>query len=125
MAYTVVSNKSFNEVSRLLESTSKDKGFRVLTIHNVRETLAEKGFEVAPLKIYELCNAGFAYQAIKNDINVAMFMPCKIVVRPEGDKTLMTLVRPSMIAEMMPDTGLDNMAVEVERQLIGLIDGIK
>jgi len=97
MAYTVKSGKSFDEISGDLE--------KAVPANN--------------------CNAGFAYQAVKSDINVAMFMPCKIVIRPDQDGTLMTLVRPSMIAEMLPDAGLNDLAVEVEKQLKSIIDEIK
>lgn len=123
--YSVVSDKSFEEISDGLEKTSPDKGFRVLAVHNVQETLAGKGFEIEPLKIIEVCNAAFAYKALGKDIDVAMFMPCKIVVRPEGNKTLMTLVRPSMIAEMLPEAGLNELAMDVEKQLIGIINEVK
>ena len=125
LGYTLESSKSFDNVSTALEKTSPERGFRVLAVHNVKETLAGKGFEIEPLKIFEVCNAGFAYKALGNDISVAMFMPCKIVVRPRGDKTVMTLVRPSMIAEMLPDAGLNDLASDVEKQLIGIIDEIK
>ncbi|HDL02687.1 MAG TPA: DUF302 domain-containing protein [candidate division Zixibacteria bacterium] len=125
MAYTVKSGKSFDEISGDLEKAVPANNFRLLAVHNVQETLAEKGFEIDSLKIYEVCNAGFAYQAVKSDINVAMFMPCKIVIRPDQDGTLMTLVRPSMIAEMLPDAGLNDLAVEVEKQLKNIIDEIK
>jgi len=125
LGYTIESSKSFDDVSTALEKTSPERGFRVLAVHNVKETLAGKGFEIEPLKIFEVCNAGFAYKALGNDISVAMFMPCKIVVRPRGDKTVMTLVRPSMIAEMLPDAGLNDLASDVEKQLIGIIDEIK
>ena len=125
MAYTVKSAKTFDEISADLEKAVPANNFRVLAVHNVQETLAEKGFEIDSLKIYEICNAGFAYKAVKSDINVAMFMPCKIVIRPEQDGTLMTLVRPSMIAEMLPDAGLNDLAMEVEKQLKSIIDEIK
>ena len=125
MAYTVKSRKSFNEISSLIDKAVPEHKFRVLAVHDVKETLAEKGFEIGPMKIYEICNAGFAYKAIKSDVNVAMFMPCKIVVREENDNTVMTLVRPSMIAEMLPESGLNDLAMEVEKQLAGIIDEIK
>lgn len=125
MAYTVKSGKSFDEISSDLEKAVPANNFRVLAVHNVRDTLAEKGFEIDSLKIFEVCNAAFAYQAVKSDINVAMFMPCKIVIRPDQDGTIMTLVRPSMIAEMLPEAGLNDLAVEIEKQLKSIIDEIK
>jgi uncharacterized protein (DUF302 family) len=125
MAHTVISEKSFDDVTALLEKTVPEKNFRVLAIHDVKATLAEKNFEIDSLKIFEVCNAGFAYKAIKSDVNVAMFMPCKIVVRPNNGGTSLTLVRPSMIAEMLPEAGLNDLAEEIEKQLIGIIDEVK
>jgi len=125
MAYVVRSKKSFEEVSERLEKAVPDNNFRVMAVHNVKDTLAEKGFDIDSLKIYEVCNAGFAYKAIQSDVNVAMFMPCKIVVRPDGGGSTMTLVRPSMIAEMLPEAGLNDLAEEVEKQLKGILDEVK
>ncbi len=35
----------------------------------------------------------------------------------EGDKTIVTLARPTMIADMLPDAGLNELATEVEETL--------
>ncbi len=125
MGYLVTSDKSFDEISEAIEKIALERGYRVLAVHNVQETLAGKDFKIEPLKIIELCNAGFAYKALESDINVAMFMPCKIVVRPSEGQTLMTLVRPSMIAEMLPEAGLDDLALDVEKQLMGIMNEVK
>jgi len=123
--YNVDSQKDIEELSSLLDEKVPQHNFRVLAVHNVQATLAEKGFEIEPMKIYEVCNAGFAYRAISKSVNVAMFMPCKIVLREEGDKRVITLVRPSMISQMLPDAGLETIAGDVENQLINLINEIK
>jgi len=122
--YTVESDRSIDDVSAFLEKIAPEYNFRILAVHDVKETLAEKGFEINPLKIYEVCNAGFAYKALSKDINVAMFMPCRIILRQEKGKTVITLARPSMISQMLPDSGLDDLAGEVEMQLKELIDKI-
>ncbi len=124
MGYTIESDKSIDDVSAILEKMTPEHNFRILAIHNVTETLSEKGFEIKPLKIYEVCNAGFAFKALSKDINVAMFMPCKIILRQEENKTVITLVRPSMISKMLPDSGLEEMAGKVEEQLKELIENI-
>ena len=126
MGFVIETSKSMDEVSSGLEKATPEHGFNILAVHDVRKTLTEKGFDSKPLKIYELCNAAFAHQALSNDINVAMFMPCKIVLRSDGDgKTKMTLVRPSMISAMIPESGLEKMAQEVEEKLIGIMDAVK
>jgi len=125
LAYKVETGKSFDEVSENIEKIFPQRGFRVLAVHNVKETLAEKGFVIEPLKIFEVCNAGFAYKAIRKDVNVAMFMPCKVIIHPDKNGTSITLMRPSLISEMLPQSDLGDLAAEVEKQLIGIIDAIK
>lgn len=125
MDYNVDSQKGIEDIAALLDEKTPEHNFRILAVHNVTATLAEKGFEIKPLKIYEVCNAGFAYKALSKNINVAMFMPCKIILRQEEKKTVITLVKPSIISQMLPDSGLEILAGEVETQLKALIDEIK
>ena len=96
--------------------------FRVLAVHNVQETLAEKGFERGPLKSIEVCNAGFAHRALELQPDVALFMPCRYSVQTENGKTVVKLSRPSMIAEMMPDPELEKLASDVEATLIKVME---
>jgi len=91
--------------------------FRVLAVHNVQKTLAEKGFEHGPLKIIEVCNARFAYQALSKQVDVALFMPCRYVVYIKEQKTVVKLARPSLIARMLPVDELGDLATDVEQVL--------
>ncbi|UCD64771.1 MAG: DUF302 domain-containing protein [Candidatus Zixiibacteriota bacterium] len=116
-AYRLESDKPFDSVVESIEKETAGHNFRVLHVHDVQATLAEKGFERGPLKIIEVCNAGFAHRALDKENNVALFMPCKFVVGTEGIRTVVTLARPVMIAEMLPDAGLDELAAEVESTL--------
>ena len=75
LGYRVESEKSFDEVTERLETLTPTYQFRVLAVHDVQATLKEKGFERGPLKIIEVCNAGFAHKALQKDMAVAMFMP--------------------------------------------------
>ena len=117
LAYRIESDQPFGEVAAGLEKQAIEHQFRVLAVHDVQETLAEKGLERGPLKIIEVCNAGFAHKSTQKDILVALFMPCKFTVHTEGDKTLVTLARPTMITDMLPDAGLNELASEVEDTL--------
>ncbi|MDH3890199.1 MAG: DUF302 domain-containing protein [candidate division Zixibacteria bacterium] len=117
LAYQLKSDKPYDEVVANLERLSPEHQFRVLAVHNVQETLAEKGFERGPLKIIEICNAGFAHQATQKDINVALFMPCRFTVYTDDNQTVVTLARPSVIAEMLPEAGLNELAATVEETL--------
>ena len=116
-AYTLESDKPFEVVAAAIEENTASNQFRVLAVHDVQATLAEKGFERGPLKIIEVCNAKFAHQALQKKAEVALFMPCRFAVYTESEKTIVKLARPAMIAEMMPDAGLNDLAGEVETTL--------
>jgi len=113
-AYRLESAKPFDEVVANIEAETANHKFRVLAVHDVQNTLKEKGFDRDPIKIIEICNAGFAHQALQKNMNVALFMPCRFAVYTEGGKTIVNLGRPTMISEMMPDAGLTDLAAGVE-----------
>ena len=117
LAIRLKSKKTFEEVAQALQEKSAENQFRVLAVHDVQATLAEKGFEREPLTIIEVCNSGFAYEALKKDIDASMFMPCKFTVYRQDDSTVVTLARPMMISKMLPESGLEGLASEVEDRL--------
>jgi uncharacterized protein (DUF302 family) len=117
IAHTLETSKPFEQVVSALETNTPKHQFRVLAVHDVQATLAEKGFQRGPLKIIEICNAKFAHQALQKDAEVALFMPCKFAVYAEGGKTIVKLGRPTMIAEVMPQAGLEELAAGVEATL--------
>lgn len=117
IAHTLETSKTFEQVVSAIEANTPKHQFRVLAVHDVQATLAEKGFERGPLKIIEICNAKFAHQALQKDAEVALFMPCKFAVYTDGGKTIVKLGRPTMIAEVMPQSGLEVLAAGVEATL--------
>ncbi len=83
---TVTSDKKFEDVVTGMEQESAAKGFRVLHIHDVAATLAEKGFRREPLKIVEICNARYASQVLARDVKTSFMLPCPISVYVEEGK---------------------------------------
>ncbi len=117
MGYRLESDKSFDTVVGNLEKETAANKFRVLHIHDVQATLADKGLKREPLKIIEVCNASFAHEALQKDMAVALFMPCRFTVHTDGGKTVVTLAKPSMIAQMLPDSDIEQLAMDVENTL--------
>ncbi|MBN4072292.1 DUF302 domain-containing protein [bacterium AH-315-F03] len=113
----VKTSKSFDATCEELEALCPEKMFRVLAVHDVQETLKDKGFNREPLRIIEICNAGFANDALKIDQDVSLFMPCKFVVADNGGATTITLGRPSVISQMLDSPELEKLACDVEERL--------
>jgi uncharacterized protein (DUF302 family) len=120
--YQVTSDRSFETVVSDVEKFSSEKSFRVLHVHDVQATLAEKGIERGPLKIIEICNGTFAHEALEKDMSVSLFMPCKINVYTQDGKTVIKAMRPAAIADFMPEAGLKGLADEVDGIVVEIAD---
>jgi uncharacterized protein (DUF302 family) len=120
--HTVDAVRPFDEVVAAVQSETAARAFRVLAVHDVQATLAEKGFAREPMTIVEVCNARYASQVLDADPLVGLMLPCRIVVWTEGDAVKAGTMLPSMIATFYPDAGIEDVAAEVEAILIGIVD---
>lgn len=123
--YSATTTKSFEEAVKSVEEQTEAYGFRVMYVHDVQETLAQKDFIIEPLKIIEVCNSKFAYKALIIDLAVSLLMPCKINVYSEEGKIIISTIRPTSLASIFNNQELRTFAEEVETVLIGIIDQSK
>lgn len=123
--YTVETNKTFDEAVTAIEAKSKEKGFGVLHIHDVKATLSAKGFDREQLKIIEICNAKYASQVLAKDIKISLMLPCPISVYVEGGKTYISTLRPKVIADFYPQADIKALADEVDRIVLSIVDESK
>jgi uncharacterized protein (DUF302 family) len=119
---TVTTGKSFNETVAAIEKKTEEKGFRVLHIHDVAATLAEKGIVREPLKIIEICNAKYAAQVLDKDVKISLLLPCPISVYVKDGKTHISTMLPSAIADFFPRAGIEAIAAEVEAIVLKIVD---
>jgi uncharacterized protein (DUF302 family) len=123
--YTVNTEKSFNEAVDAVEQETKSAGFRVLYIHDVAATLKEKGFEIEPFKIIEICNAKSAYAVLQADVKIGLCLPCKINVYQKNAKTYISGMRPVILSQFFPEANLGNLPTEVDIIIRSIIDKSK
>jgi uncharacterized protein (DUF302 family) len=53
--YTVNSKRDFQQTVEAVKQGTTEAGFRVLAVHDLAATLAEKGFPREPVTIVEVC----------------------------------------------------------------------
>ena len=123
--YTVTTKKSFDEAVGAVERETQKAGFRVLYVHDVAETLKEKGLEIEPLKIIEICNAKSAYAVLQADIKIGLCLPCKINVYRKDGATYISGMRPIILPQFFPEADLGNLPDEVDAVIRGIIDESK
>src|SRR3989339_1157687 len=123
--YPVTTKKSFDEAVTSVEKETKNVGFKVLHIHDVTATLEEKGFEIEPFRIIEVCNAKSAYMVLQADIKIGLCLPCKINVYQKDGKTYISGMRPVILPQFFPKANLGNLPAEVDEIIRGIIDRSK
>ncbi len=120
--YTVKSSKGFDETVEAVTEGTAEAGFRVLFVHDVAETLAEKGFARERVSIIEVCNAKYASQVLAADVKIGLMLPCPIMVYAESGEVFVTTMRPSLIAGFFPEADIADVAGTVESVLLGIMD---
>ena len=122
---TITTERPFEEAVATVEKKAAEKGFRVLHTHDVAAMLAEKGFAREPLKIIEICNAKYASQVLNKDVKISLMLPCPISVYVKEGKTHISTLLPSSIAEFFPQAGIEDLAGEVERIVLNIVEEAK
>lgn len=82
-----------------------DQGFGILTEIDVQATLKAKlGHDMEDYLILGACNPPLAHRALEADRSIGLLLPCNVVVRGDGDHTLVQALDPGTMVTL---TGLD------------------
>ncbi len=123
--YTLTTAKTFDEAVRGVQDEIAKAGLRVLYVHDVQKTLAEKGFEREPLKIVEFCNAKFAHEFLNKDIKIGLCLPCKINVYVKDEQTFISGMRPIILSQFFPQADLGDRPKEIDQIIQAIINNAK
>jgi len=123
--YTVTTTKNFDETVRNVQKEIAKAGLRVLYIHDVQKTLAEKGFKIEHFKIIEFCNAKFANEFLKADIKIGLCIPCKINVYIKDSQTFISGMRPIILPQFFPQADLGERPKEIDQIIQNIINNAK
>ena len=125
LVYQVTTDKPFAAAVAAVEEQVAHHNFKVQCVHDIQANLAEKGFEREPLKVIEICNAKHAYAALKESNLISLVMPCRISVYPDGEKTVISTLRPTALLQMFQMPSLTDYAQQVEKAITSIIDASK
>ncbi len=123
--YTVTTKKDFDSAVLAVQEETAKAGFRVLYIHDVQKTLAEKGFTIEPIKIIEFCNAKSAYAVLQADLKIGLCLPCKINVYIKDGQTVISGMRPIVLSQFFPEAKLGNLPEEMDKLIKVAINNAK
>ena len=122
LIYEKQTNQSVADAIKKLESTLKGKGFGILWQLNFKDKIQEKGLEFKEdFVVLEVCNPKIAKDALDKNIHVGYILPCKMVVRSEGENTYIGMASPEVLIGLVSDD-LKDLAKEVETTIKSAIE---
>jgi uncharacterized protein (DUF302 family) len=120
--FTLPTDKSYTEAVQAVVDAAAVHGFRVQFVHDVAETLAEKGFDREPVTIVEMCNAKYASQVLAEDILIGLMLPCPVMVYEKDGAVLISTMRPTLMGNFFPDADIGDVAAEVEAKIFSIVE---
>jgi uncharacterized protein (DUF302 family) len=70
-----------------------------------------------PYLIIGACNPQLAQQALRALPSVGVFLPCNVVVRVDGGRTVVEAMDPDIMSEVIGDPALQQTAAEASRRV--------
>lgn len=111
-------------VTKVRKELSKE-GFGVLTEIDVQATLKKKLDVVYDnYIILGACNPPFAYEALKTEKEIGLFLPCNVIVYVDEGKTFVSAILPTIAMGTIGNSTLSGIANTVENKLKKVVDSI-
>lgn len=117
-AKTITLDLPYDEAVPAVKEAFKAQGFGTLTEIDVRATLKEKlGQEMEPYVILGACNPQLAHRALEIEPEIGLLLPCNVVVRSDGARSVVQALDPKVIAEVPGNDALKPIAEEAGRRI--------
>jgi len=124
--FTKEIDKSFEEAVDFVSDELQKEGFGILTKIDVKEKFKEKlGIDFKKYVILGACNPLSAHKAILAEENIGLMLPCNVIVYEKGDKTVISISKPTVVMEMIDNKKLKELAGHIETKLEHVFDAIK
>jgi uncharacterized protein (DUF302 family) len=112
----------FAQTADRVRQALKDQGFGVLTEIDVRATLREKlGEDIEDYLILGACSPPLAHRALQADRRIGLLLPCNVVVRADGDQTIVEVLDPDVMVSVTGRDELGPVAAEAAARLEGAL----
>lgn len=111
------SKLSFTQTIDSLKNCGNRNGWKVLTIHDLQQSLKKNGKEVLSTNVIELCNPKYSYEVLKDDNSklISTMMPCRISVYEKANgKTYISRINPEFLYNSFDNSKSDGMSKAIE-----------
>jgi uncharacterized protein (DUF302 family) len=115
----------FEDAVARMEAGLKNEGFGILCKIDIQAKLKEKlGVEFPRYVILGACNPPLAYQALQEEINLGLLLPCNAVVYERNGQVHVGVVDAEKLLSVVGNPGMEQMARDVNRKLRSVVNNI-
>lgn len=107
-----------DEVRPSVEQALRAEGFGVITEIDVAAVMKVKlGLDRSPYLILGACNPELAHRALEIDPSVGTLLPCNVVIRSDGDGSIVEAIDPVEAMQLADSPTLRVVAIEARARL--------
>jgi uncharacterized protein (DUF302 family) len=115
-----------DELRPAIEAALKAEGFGVVTEIDVAAVFKAKlGLDSGPYLILGACNPAIAHEALDIDPAVGTLLPCNVVLRAEGDLTVVEAIDPVAAMQVAGSSRLGALAMGARERLVRALRSIQ
>ena len=115
----------FEDAVARMEAGLKNEGFGVLCKIDIQAKLKEKlGVEFPRYVILGACNPPLAYQALQEEINLGLLLPCNAIVYERNGQVYVGVVDAEKMLSVVGNPGMEQMARDVNKKLRSVVNNI-
>ncbi|MBK6316055.1 MAG: DUF302 domain-containing protein [Blastocatellia bacterium] len=101
------------------------EGFGVLCEIDIHGKLKEKlGVDFRDYVILGACNPALAYEALQEEIDIGLLLPCNVVVYDDNGRTVVSAVDAARMLSIVGNANLSSSADQVNEKLHRVIDNL-
>ncbi len=115
---TTLSGKSVDEAVEAVTAALSEQGFGVLTTIDVKGTFKKKlDVDFQDYRILGACNPHLAKQALGEDLDIGLLLPCNVIVHDAEGGAAVKFVDPKAMFRVVDLPALQGVADEAEARL--------
>jgi uncharacterized protein (DUF302 family) len=101
----------------------KKEGFGVLSEIDIKDKLKDKiGADFRNYIILGACNPELAYQALQQELDIGLLLPCNVVVYEDETGCTISVARPDRLSQYAQNDQLEPIAKQADEKLRRVLD---
>lgn len=124
-SYSVTLPLPLAEAEKIVTEALKREQFGLISEIDIQAKLKEKlGIDHPPHKILGACNPKLAHQALQDNIDVALALPCNVVLLEKDGHTIVTALLPSVALQPFEGAKVQESSRKAEEALGRAFDAL-